>query len=911
MFDLTPDEIRAYWEGEGANVDRRGRCPHPNHKDASNPNFQVDLTTGCATCYSQCGKTWRIVEWEMEVHGGTVAEAWSAIYRKIGRTPPAPAWPFAFAPPKNLLSAAVRYLGERIRKAEVRHKARATMLYQYSGTDPSGQARICAKVRFHDHNNKKTFQWWALTDRGGWSTPTRQKISFSLYRSEEWPSAEEVHLLNGEKAVDRAVEEWGLSTATCLPNGEGKWRDEYLAAFAGVKRVFVVSDNDQVGCEGARVVAGSLLIAGIEVRIVVLSGLPPKGDLFDFIDAGGTLDGYLDIAHATPVVDPASIASPRPVASTSSPTGAGSQGHVASSQDGIASGFRLEKDALYFDPEEGDPVYVSGKLEILACSSNINGENWSRLARWYDLQGREQNMLIPMELVVGDPPAYRRMLANRGLSIATGRKGQELLSRYIQFTTPKKFVQLTNYVGWHESAYVLPGYAIRAVGAAEVLYDDHGAEHYYRTAGTLEEWRNNVSAKCRGNSRLIFAVSAAFAAPLLRPLGIESGGVHFVASSSLGKTTTLVVAGSAVGGGNRNRRGFLETWRGTSNGFESTADLHNDNLLPLDEIQQVEPREVDQIVYMLANGMGKRRMQRNITARPSLMWRLIFLSSGETRLAEHAATGGKRITAGADVRLLNIPADAGAGYGLFEDLHGAPSARAFADELMEASTVYHGHAQREFLRLLVSDYQKLVGEARAIMNDFAADMLPDGASPEVGRALKRVALFVAAGELATQLGITGWAPGEASDAGRRCFTAWLRERGGSGSFDLEAAIRQVRIFIELNGASRFQPVSPRFDRHQDEIPEKVISRAGFWRQNGEDREYLIFSDIFRSEVCAGYDHRLVAAELAKRGYLQPGNEADHPNMKQERVPGFANPVRFYLVLATVLGADQTTAKGHA
>jgi uncharacterized protein (DUF927 family) len=571
-------------------------------------------------------------------------------------------------------------------------------------------------------------------------------------------------------------------------------------------------------------------------------------------------------------------------------------------EDGIASGFRLEGNSIYFDPPDGDDsVYVSGRLEILACSSDNKGENWSRLARWRDLQGREQNLLVPMELVLGDPAGYRRILANRGLLIATGRKGQDLLSRYIQFTIPKKFVQLTNHIGWHEHAYVLPGCAIHPCGADEVLYDEHGADHYYRTAGTLQEWQTHVSAKCRGNSRLVLATSAAFAAPLLGPLSIESGGCHFYGGSSLGKTTALVVAGSAVGGGNRNRRGFLQTWRGTSSGFESIANLHNDNLLLLDEIAQVEAKEADQIVYMLANGSGKRRMQRNITARPSFEWRLMFLSSGEMKLAEHAAVAGKRVTAGADVRLLNIPADAGAGKGLFENLHGAPSARAFADQLMNASTLYYGHAQRVFVQFLVSDYHKLLGEARIMMNDFVADVLPQDASPEVGRAVQRVALVVAAGEIATQLGITGWGHGEASDAGRRCFAAWLTERGGSGSFDLEAAIRHVKAFIELNGSSRFQPVIPRFDWHQDEIPEKIVNRAGFWRQKGEDREYLIFPEIFRNEVCIGYDHRMVAAELDKRGYLESGNEDDHPNLKQERVPGFANPVRFYVVLGTILG----------
>ena len=40
-----------------------------------------------------------------------------------------------------------------------------------------------------------------------------------------------------------------------------------------------------------------------EVRVIELPGLPPKGDLFDWIEAGGTLETLLGIVRETPVVD--------------------------------------------------------------------------------------------------------------------------------------------------------------------------------------------------------------------------------------------------------------------------------------------------------------------------------------------------------------------------------------------------------------------------------------------------------------------------------------------------------------------------------------------------------------------------------------------------------------------------------
>ena len=46
---------------------------------------------------------------------------------------------------------------------------------------------------------------------------------------------------------------------------------------------------------------------------------------------------------------------------------------------------------------------------------------------------------------------------------------------------------------------------------------------------------------------------------------------------------------------------------------------------------------------------------------------------------------GKRATAGLEVRLVNLPANAGAGMGVFQNLHDRPSAAALVEELREGA----------------------------------------------------------------------------------------------------------------------------------------------------------------------------------------------------------------------------------
>lgn len=72
---------------------------------------------------------------------------------------------------------------------------------------------------------------------------------------------------------------------------------------------------------------------------------------------------------------------------------------------------------------------------------------------------------------------------------------------------------------------------------------------------------------------------------------------------------------------------------------------------------------------MLANGQGKGRAGTDGELRARKQWRLLFFSTGELSLTEHAARAGERTFAGMEVRMLQIPSNSGK-YGVFEDLHG-------------------------------------------------------------------------------------------------------------------------------------------------------------------------------------------------------------------------------------------------
>ena len=247
-----------------------------------------------------------------------------------------------------------------------------------------------------------------------------------------------------------------------------------------------------------------------------------------------------------------------------------------------------------------------------------------------------------------------------------------------------------------------------------------------------------------------------------------------------------------------------------------------------------------------------------------------------------------------------MEADAGAGLGLFEKIHGAESADEFSIRLRAAAKRFHGAPLRDYLKHLVASRGQVEKDISRYQNEFAKRNIPVGASGEVSRAAHRFAVIGFAGESATNGGITGWNKGESTKAAERCFENWLSRRvGGTGSGEEEAAIQQVRNFIEVNGASRFQPVKARLGMRGEPISEKVVNRAGFRSDDadGDAVEYFVLPEVFRRDVCAGFDHRMVARALLKRGYLE--RESQHLT-KKPRLPEVGS-VRVYAVKASILG----------
>jgi putative DNA primase/helicase len=423
----------------------------------------------------------------------------------------------------------------------------------------------------------------------------------------------------------------------------------------------------------------------------------------------------------------------------------------------LPSGFAMRRDGLYwFPPEDDAPVHVCGPLTVAALTHDGDGRDWGCLLQWLDGDGRAHEWAMPRAMLAGDGTELRGHLLSRGLFVAPGRRARERLAEYLMRSAPAARVRVVGRLGWHAGGdgrrvFVLPDETLGAPGAERVMVQTERPEALppLRCAGTLEDWQRAVAALAVDNARLAFAIGAALAAPLLGLLDAEGGGFHLRGPSSLGKSTALHVADSVWGGG--GLRGWARSWRSTDNALEAVAAAHNDLLLCLDEMGECEPAAAAAAAYMLANGCGKGRAARDGGARRVGEWRTLFLSSGEVGLGDRLAEargGPRRLRAGQEVRVLDIPAEAGP-HGLFETLHGHASGAALADALRKATRRCYGTAGRAWVAVLAADPEGVAAQAREVMGAFLRDHLPAEAGGQARRAAGRVALVAAAGELAT------------------------------------------------------------------------------------------------------------------------------------------------------------------
>jgi hypothetical protein len=131
-----------------------------------------------------------------------------------------------------------------------------------------------------------------------WSVKGVRQVPYRLPELLEAVALERsVVVVEGEKDV-LTLARHGIP-ATCNAGGVHKWHPGFAEHLAGAD-VIIIPDNDKDGHEHAQEVARSLVGKAARLRVIELPGLTEKGDVSDWVAAGGTVEGFNALVDQAP-----------------------------------------------------------------------------------------------------------------------------------------------------------------------------------------------------------------------------------------------------------------------------------------------------------------------------------------------------------------------------------------------------------------------------------------------------------------------------------------------------------------------------------------------------------------------------------------------------------------------------------
>jgi putative DNA primase/helicase len=530
---------------------------------------------------------------------------------------------------------------------------------------------------------------------------------------------------------------------------------------------------------------------------------------------------------------------------------------------------------------ENVPVKIGNHLEAIARVNNPDETDATLLLEFKTYHGSIKRWGMSRGFLGGDSRDITSELLRLGYHYERGHKQSLLTYLHGLGSQLEQAYTVTESSGWVRDSFVLPH---KTHGDPDLRFRDvdPSPDAITEVKGTLQGWIDNVAARCANNSRLILGLGCSFAAPLLPIVDIESGGFHLVGETSNGKTTILSVAASVTG------IKVIPSWRTTDNALEGGLAAFNHLCMPLDELKQCEARAVGSVVYMLGNGIGKSRANKNLTNRKSKTWLTIVLSSGELTIGDKMKECGQTIAGGQEVRLPDVPAiPKDSKNGCFETIHGASRAAQFVASLEAEVKRHHGTALDAFLTRLVIDKPdpQFADNLSKQVHLLAARLAEGTKDTAIARVAKRFALVQVALGLAHKYGLLPFDAGQIDWAISTCFKDWLDARGGDGSIEIKNAIKRIEHLLVSNEFG--DRVYHLHDGDDNKVRNLLAYRKSVAGAYDETEEFWVPPAIFDKEFCDGVNKTELVKELQRMGWLKISSDGksacrERVNQKQSR-----------------------------
>ena len=248
--------------------------------------------------------------------------------------------------------------------------------------------------------------------------------------------------------------------------------------------------------------------------------------------------------------------------------------------------------------------------------------------------------------------------------LRTEDDGEMIAVRALKAADPVREILVVGRPGWHElgagadPVFVCPdGTVIASAGRADLeLSAAVRMAPEVAVAGTFAGWRqaSEAALSVHGCPHWIIGVVAAFAGPIIALTGLDTCGINLSGLSTSGKSKAQRLAVSAWSTPDIRRPGLSQSARATDNAVEALAQRANGTVLVLDELAHVSGKLAAAMIYTIAGGVGKRRMNADARIKDGYAWSTFAILSGECSLEEKIRGDGGEWLAGMAVRIVDI-----------------------------------------------------------------------------------------------------------------------------------------------------------------------------------------------------------------------------------------------------------------
>ncbi|MBT2289505.1 DUF927 domain-containing protein [Paenibacillus albidus] len=329
-----------------------------------------------------------------------------------------------------------------------------------------------------------------------------------------------------------------------------------------------------------------------------------------------------------------------------------------------------------------------------------DGASYTPIARRVEIIRRllnDDTGKITLELSFDYAGSSHTIEISRGL--LTRRKISELLAYGVD-VSDQKAAAIVEWLGYQEEQ--LPIERVHSTVGFDFSQSPPVFKHYQAIGmdskytgplqihpkGTYEDWLHLVKEEVMGHPPLELALVLGLCAPVATCINHISGGevllFHLCGNSTQGKTTAVMLSISTFGAPIVGHSSLLKDWNGTRNAV--LAQLRDIQGLPVafDEASMLEG-EYGNLVYQLASGKDKSRLDNEGALRRSGQWSGSIISNGERSLSSSSSKN-----AGSQIRITEL-----------SNIPWTQSAEN-ANRLKEGLLKHHGHAGPRFVEYLLT-----------------------------------------------------------------------------------------------------------------------------------------------------------------------------------------------------------------